>query len=216
MSVFYVLFLCAAVSLDALAVGAAYGTRGIHMPIASIGMIGVVTVVCTTLAMFATHLLSARLIDARVATITGASVLVLLGIYRFLLDYLTSQDEVRPQASHQHAKARGLIFSVGSLVIRIMAKPEAADIDRSMHISPIEAVFLGLALVIDNMVATSAANLGHALPVYTPVAMAAMQMAFLSIGFNGSEQLIRHHVRCRLRFVSGSVLVLLGVVRMVF
>ena len=196
--------------------GVAYGTRGIHMPITSIGMIGVVTVVCTTLAMFATHLLLARLIDAHVATITGASLLVLLGIYRFLLDYLTSQDEVRPQASHQHAKARGFRFSVGSLVIRIMAKPEAADIDRSMHISPIEAVFLGLALVIDNMVATSAATLGHGLPAYTPFAMAAMQMAFLSIGFNGSEQLIRHHVHFRLRFVSGSVLVLLGVVRLVF
>lgn len=96
-----------------------------------------------------------------------------------------------------------------------MAKPEAADIDRSMHISPIEAIFLGLALVIDNIVATSAANLGHALPVYTPFAMAAVQMAFVSIGFHGSEQLIRHHVRFRLRFVSGSVLVLLGVVRLV-
>jgi putative sporulation protein YtaF len=216
MSVFYVLFLCAAVSLDALAVGAAYGTRGIRMPVASIGMIGVVTVACTTLAMFATHLLSARLIDAQVATLTGASVLVLLGIYRFMLDYLTSQNEVRPQVSNQQAAARELKFSVGSLVIDIMAKPEAADIDRSMHISPAEAIFLGLALVIDNMVATSAANLGQALPAYTPFAMAAMQMAFLALGFNGSEQLLRHHVHVRLRFVSGSVLIVLGLARLVF
>jgi len=197
-------------------VGAAYGTRGIHLPITSIGMIGVVTVVCTSLAMLATHLLSAQLIDTRVATITGAALLVLLGVYRFLLDYLTAQDEIRPPVSNQHATARELKFSVGGLVIDIMAKPEAADIDRSMHISPTEAIFLGLALVIDNMVATSAATLGHGLPVYTPFAMAAVQMAFLSIGFNGSEQLIRHHVHFRLRFVSGSVLVVLGVARLVF
>jgi putative sporulation protein YtaF len=216
MSIFYVLFLCAAVSLDALAAGAAYGTRGIHMPIASIGMIGVATVVCTTIAMSATHLLSASLIDARVATAIGALLLILLGVYRFLLDYLTSHSEVPPQESNQHAAASGLRFSVGGLVIEIMAKPEAADIDRSMHISPIEAIFLGLALVIDNMVAASAANLGHALPVYTPFAMAAVQMAFVSIGFHGSEQLVSHHVHFRLRFVSGSVLVLLGVVRLVF
>jgi hypothetical protein len=46
--------------------------------------------------------------------------------------------------------------------------------------------------------------------------MAAVQMAFLSIGFNGSEQLIHHHIHFRLRFLSGSVLVVLGVIRLVF
>lgn len=96
-----------------------------------------------------------------------------------------------------------------------MAKSEAADIDRSKHISAVEAMFLGVALGIDNMVATSAANLGEALPTYTPLAMAAVQMAFISTGLYGSERLINHHIRFRLPYLSGAVLVLLGIVRLV-
>lgn len=220
MDFFYVLFLSMAVSLDALAAGAAYGTKGIHMPIGSLGIVTIVTIVCVALAMGGAHLLGG-FIDAHVATVTGALVLVVLGVYRLLLDFLTPNNATNNNVdipSHDpgnQVAARKLTFAVGDLVIKIMAKPEAADIDRSQHISAVEAMFLGVALGVDNMVAASAANLGEALPTYTPLAMAVVQTAFISAGLYGSERLIHNHIRFHLSYVSGAVLVLLGIVRLV-
>ncbi|MHB0984374.1 MAG: MntP/YtaF family protein [Sulfuricella sp.] len=211
MTLLYVFVLSTAVSMDALASGAAYGLKGIHMPLASLGVVGLVTLLCTALAMGGTHLVGGYM-DIEAATTTGASLLVALGIYRLLLDYLTRDASLHHNPGHQIA-ARKLTFSLGSLVIKIMVRPEAADIDESKHISSMEAVFLGLALGIDNMVAASAASLGAVLPVYTPLAMATTQVAFISIGVYGSEWLIGHRVRFRLLYVSGAVLVLLGLHR---
>jgi len=214
MSFFFVFFLSGAVSLDALGVGVAYGTRGIHVPAVSLGVVGVVTIVCVAVAMLGAHLLGGW-IDVRLATAVGASLLVLLGIYRLLVDFVTTDNDVQPHESMHHATPRRLSFAVGGLVIRIMAKPHAADVDRSKHIDPLEAIFLGLALGIDNMVAASAATLGASLPVYTPFVMAIVQIAFISAGLYGSDYLIKHHARFRLPYIAGTVLILLGAARLV-
>lgn len=212
MTLLYVFVLSTAVSMDALASGAAYGLKGIHMPVVSLGVVGVVTLVCTALAMGGTRLVGGHM-DIEAATVAGALLLVALGIYRLLLDYLTKDAPLQHGPGHQIA-ARRLTFSLGNLVIKIMARPEAADVDESRHIGSMEAVFLGLALGIDNMIAASAASLGGLLPVYTPLAMAVIQVAFISAGVYGSEWLIGHRVRFRLPYVSGTVLVLLGLYRL--
>jgi putative sporulation protein YtaF len=108
-----------------------------------------------------------------------------------------------------------LTFSIGALVFRIMVKPEAADLDRSRHISPMEAILLGLALGIDNMVAASAASLGGFLPMYAPLAMGVVQASLLAAGIYGCEWLIDHRLRFRLPYVSGTVLITLGLVRLI-
>lgn len=212
MTLLYVFVLSTAVSMDALASGAAYGLRGIHMPMVSLGVVGGITLICTALAIGGTHLLGEH-INIHAATIVGAFLLITLGIYRLLLDYLTKDAPLHHGPGHQVA-AHKLTFLLGNLVIKIMARPEAADVDESRHIGSMEAVFLGLALGIDNIIAASAASLGGLLPVYTPLVMAAIQVAFISAGVYGSEWLISHHMRFRLPYVSGTVLVLLGLYRL--
>lgn len=211
MELLYVLLLSGALGMDALASGAAYGFKGIHMPAASLGMVGAVTALCTAVAMAATYALGG-LLDVHVATAVGASVLVLLGIYRLLLDFLTKDTALHNAGRHVHA--RQLKLSVGELVIRIMAKPEAADVDQSKHIGLAEAAFLGLALGVDNMVAASAGSMGGLLPLYTPLAMGLVQVAFIALGVYGCEWLIDHRVRFRLPYLSGIVLVVLGLARL--
>ena len=213
MSFLYVVLLSAAVSLDALGVGVAYGARDIRVPVVSLAVVGVVTIVCVALAMLGAHLLG-EWIDGRFLAAVGASLLVLLGIYRLLVDFVTVGNGSQVPAAAHHVAHRKLTFAVGGLVIRIIANPHVADMDRSRHIDPLEAVFLGLALGIDNMVAASAATLGASLPGYTPFAMAIMQMAFISAGLYGSTYLIQHHARFRLPYVAGSILILLGVARL--
>lgn len=200
--------------MDALASGVAYGVKGIHMPLRSLGVVGVVTVICVTFAMLGMHLLG-QFVDARVATLTGTSLLIALGAYRLLLDYLTKDVAMHEPGHHHRAIPRKLTFSIGELVFRIMVKPEAADLDLSRHISPTEAIFLGVALGIDNMVAASAASLGGFLPIYAPIVMGVVQASLLAAGVYGCLWLIDHRVRFRLPYVSGTVLITLGLVRLI-
>ena len=200
--------------MDALASGVAYGMKGIHMPLRSLGVVGVVTVICVSLAMLGTHALG-QFIDVRIATLTGASLLIALGVYRLLLDYLTKDVTMHEPERHRATISRKLTFSIGALVFRVMVKPEAADLDQSRHISPVEAILLGLALGIDNMVAASAASLGGFLPIYAPLAMGVIQASLLAAGIYGCEWLIDHRVRFRLPYVSGTVLIALGLVRLI-
>jgi putative sporulation protein YtaF len=212
MKFLFVVALSAALGLDALASGVAYGLKKIDMPLRSLGIIGLVTVVATGFAMVG-GALAGGLLDLRMATVVGASLMMLLGIYRLLTDFLT-RDTALSEHGHPRMRPR-LSFSVGTLVIRIMAKPEAADMDQSKHISSGEAMFLGMALGVDNMVAASAASLGQGLPIYTPLVMGVFQVGLISIGVFGAAWLVDHRVRFRFLYLSGTVLVALGLLRLV-
>lgn len=209
---FYLLVLSTAVSMDALVAGLAYGIKGVRVPIGSLGVIGIVTVAFTAVALGGTHLVG-RFVDPHAATVVGALLLMLLGGYRLLLDYLI-QDDPSSQAAHPHAP-RELKVSVGALVIEIMARPEAADLDRSKHIGGGEAVLLSLALGTDNFVATLGASFGNGLPLYAPLVMGVVQTAFLVVGLYGSEWLSRRRTKLRVPYLSGTVLILLGLIRLV-
>jgi putative sporulation protein YtaF len=188
--------------------------KGIHMPLRSLGVVGVVTVICVSIAMLGTHALG-QFVDVHIAILSGASLLIALGVYRLLLDYLTKDVAMHEPGHHHPAIPRKLTFSIGALVFRIMVKPEAADLDRSRHISPAEALLLGLALGIDNMVAATAASLGGLLPIYAPLAMGVVQASLLAAGIYGCEWLIDHRVRFRLPYVSGTILITLGLARLI-
>jgi putative Mn2+ efflux pump MntP len=100
-------------------------------------------------------------------------------------------------------------------VITVMATPEEADLDKSKHLSPSEAALLGLALSVDNVVAVTAASLGGLIPSYTPVAMGLVQTALFAAGCYGAVLLVADRIKRRLRYASGAVLVVLGIVRLV-
>jgi len=208
----YVLFLSVVVSLDALVSGLTYGLKGMRLPFASLAIIGIVTVVCTALALGGAHV-AAWFLNPRIAAVAGAMLLMLLGGYRLLLDYLT-QDSPPELRSHSGA-VRELKFSVGALLVDIIVKPEAADIDRSMHIGALEAVLLGVALGLDNSVATLAASLGNHLPAYTPLVMGLVQTGLIAIGLHTSRRVVIHHSKARLPYLSGAALVVLGLARIV-
>jgi putative sporulation protein YtaF len=208
---FYVLVLSAAASMDAFATGMAYGVEGIRVPLGSLIVISIVTVAFTAVGLGGTHLVG-RFVDTHAATVAGAFLLMALGGYRLLLGYLV-QNDLSEHATHPHAP-RELKISVGALVIEIMARSAAADLDRSRHISGGEAVLLSLALGIDNFVATLGAGFGNGLPFYAPLAMGVVQAAFLVAALYGSEWLSGRRVKLRASYLSGTVLIVLGLIRL--
>jgi putative sporulation protein YtaF len=212
MDLSYVLLLSIAVGLDSLFAGVAYGLRSIRMPFGSLAIVGIVTAVGTTAAMVGSHLVG-KFIDSRITLATGALILIAIGLFNMLKVYLSN--EAATQDTDCTWSGRRLHFSVGGLVIHIMARPETADLDGSKSISPGEAILLSLALGVDNMAATFAANLAGRFPLYTPIIMGIIQMTFVTAGDFGAQHLISDRLKTTLPYLAGGILIVLGLARVI-
>lgn len=211
MNFFYVIVMSVAVSLDGFVAGIAYGLKGIRMPVVSIGIVGMVTTICATAAMIAANILGS-VIDTQAAVTGGALLLILIGVFSLFQEYLTK--DVPSYQAEGEVTARKLSFSVGRLVISIVAKPETADVDKSNNISPLESVFLGLALGMDNMLAAFAAALMGWLPPAAPLMMGGIQMVVISAGLYASQRFVSDRLRKRFPYLPGTILILLGLLRL--
>lgn len=211
MSIFYVLLLGLAVSIDGFVAGIAYGLRNIRMPFASLSIVGVVASICTAAAMVMAYMVG-KFIHTDIAIAIGAALLILLGLSSLFQQYLTK--DVASYEIDGEVTARKLTFSLGRLVISIMAKPETADVDKLGFISPLEAVFLGLAVGADAMVGTFAAALMGPLPLYTPIAIGIIHMICIAGGYYSSQRFVPEKLKKRFPYLPGTLLIILGLIRL--
>lgn len=211
MSIFYVLLLGLAVSIDGFVAGIAYGLKNIRMPFTSLSIVGVVASICAGAAMVIAYMVG-QYMNTDLAIMLGASLLILLGVWSLFQQYLTK--DVASYEMDGEVTARKLTFSLGRLVISIMAKPETADVDKLGVISPLEAVFLGLAVGADAMVGTFAAALMGPLPLYTPVVIGIIHMICIAGGCYSSQRLISDRLKRRFPYLPGALLILLGILRL--
>lgn len=211
MNLFYVLLLGFAVSMDGFVAGIAYGLKNIRMPLASLSIVGVVAAILTSIAMVCAYMLG-QFINTHLAIMIGATLLILLGVWSVFQQFFTK--DVATYEADGEITARKLTFSVGRLVISIMAKPETADVDHLGVISPLEAVFLGVAVGLDAMVGTFAAALMGDLPLYTPMAVGIIHMICISGGCHASARYISDSVKKRVPYLPGTLLIILGLLRL--
>lgn len=211
MNFFYVLLLAFAVSIDGLLAGVAYGLRSIRIPAGSFLIVGVVTSLASTLAMIAASMLG-QFIDTLWAMVFGALLLILLGAWNVFQQYLTRN--VPAYEVDGEVTAGKLTFSVGHLVISIMTKPETADVDHLGIISPLEAVFLGLAVGADAAVGTFATALTGPLPLYTPIIIGILHIVCIGLGFVLSDRFVSETWKSRFPFLPGVMLIVLGILRL--
>lgn len=205
----YVLLLGLAVSFDALLAGVAYGARRIIVPLSSLLVVGTVTAVCTAVAMLAAQG-TGMLIDPQTAVMIGAFLLLLIGLWSVFQEYL-----IKRLTPRQPAELPQLRIKLGRLIVNILADPEAVDIDHSRSISPSEAIFLGFALGLDNMVATFAAQLLGVLPLYTPLVMAVIQMGLIWGGITFASRLLPESLKERFPYLPGTLIIIMSVLRIV-
>ncbi|MBC8015825.1 MAG: manganese efflux pump [Sporomusaceae bacterium] len=207
MNLFYILLLGFAVSIDGFIAGLAYGLKNISMPITSLLIVCITTILCTITAMASAYVLG-TLINTTLAILLGSLILILIGLFSLFQEYLTKEYVTSKETPK-------LTFSIGRLVINIMANPEKADVDQSQMINPLEALFLGLALGVDNIVATFAAALMEPLPSYTPLIMGLIQIMVISAGIYTSKRFIPNKLKKIFPYLPGAILIILGFIRMV-
>lgn len=207
MDLMYVILLALAVSLDSFLAGVTYGAGAIRIPLVSLAVVGLVTFVCSAMPMLVGGLVSAAVTP--VITVWAGSVLLfLLGLWNILQEYLLKK-LAAPAAGVDRLNLR-----LGKIIVSIMANPEYVDFDRSKTISPHEALYLGVALGLDNMAAIFGACLIGVLPSYTPLVMALIQMALVQLGTLLAGGLALDTER-RLTYLPGTVLVLIAVFRLI-
>ncbi len=211
MDLSYVILLGIAVSIDGFFAGIAYGLKNIRVSFLALSLIGFVTFVCTTLAMSSASLLL-EFINPSIATLFGGFLLILIGSMSLLHQYLLKAPVNENVAKSQTPTK--ITISLGRLVISIMAKPECADMDCSNHLNKTEALLLGLALGIDNMIATFAVGLTTSLQLYTPIVMCIIQSSIVWSGIYLAKKMISPHMKHRIAYAPGCVLILLGLIRL--
>ncbi|MDI3279931.1 MAG: manganese efflux pump [Bacillota bacterium] len=155
------LLLAVALSLDGLGAGIAYGLQRIRVP-----FLALVVVAGTSAALFFLTLTGAGVAVEALAPvwsrILGALILVGIGLWHLL----------------------GEVCRLGSLavVVRILADPTAADLDRSGQLSLGEAALLGLALALDAAAAGVGAGLSGLGRPWLPALVGGVTFLFTAAG----------------------------------
>lgn len=203
--------LAAALSLDALMVGLLYGLRGIRVSQGAAAIVSLATALLLGTAMGAGRFLAA-LLAPRVAERAGAAILALTGGWITLQTLRARPGAPTAAGEGWHRVWRLRLGSVG-IVVEILREPSAADLDRSGHINPAEAVLLGVALALDSVAAGFGAALTGFSPLGLPLAAGATSFVLLSAGSR-----LAGHLPLRLdgrwAALHGVVLALLGLYRM--
>ncbi|MBN6887960.1 putative sporulation protein YtaF [Cytobacillus horneckiae] len=201
------LILAVAVSLDSFSVGLTYGLRKMKIPIKSILIIACCSAFTLLISMGIGHTI-ARFISPAFADSLGGIILIVLGAW--VLYQFFRPEKVKEVLPHEKIIVNFEIKSLG-LVINILRKPMAADIDKSGTITGIEAFLLGFALSLDAFGAgIGAAMLGYS-PYYLAVSVAVMSSLFVFAGMRIGDVFSNVRWMQRCSFIPGLLLIIIGI-----
>lgn len=223
-----------AVSLDGFGVGVTYGLRKIRIPFLSVFIIACCSGFIIWLSMQAGGYLSGFLSDT-VAKLIGAVILILIGCWALVqLGRSKSGDEPddahssglhspdgcnsaesqqQPPVSVPMQVLKVELKRLG-LVIQILRKPQAADVDRSGIISASEAVMLGVALSLDAFGAGLGAALLGLPAITTAIIIAASGAIFLVGGTRVGLRMSAKRGIHALSYLPGILLIMMGIMKL--
>lgn len=205
---FGMLLLAFAVSLDSFMVAFTYGLRKTTLFIRSIIIIGVVSGIVFLVAMTVGELI-ATVLSERIAELIGGGLLIMLGIWAVLSFFRSERKEEEPEPFHFNFEIKSL-----GIVIQILKKPLAADIDKSGKISGMEVILLAIALSIDAFAAgVGAALIGMSL--LSVIGIGVATSLFLFMGLKAGAMFSHTKQVSYLRFIPGILLILLGLFRII-
>ena len=196
------IMLSAALSIDALGIGASIRVRGIRTPFLSRLTIAVVSGSLTAAAVFFGGLIGGALTENVVRT-AGGILIMLLGTYIII-------GALKEEFSSDSDDSRNTVEKAAG----ILTKPELADMDRSKSIDLREALYIGAAVSADSFAAGFGLTYDDFL---VPLFCAVFQLAFLCAGeFIGSRAAkLRDVKEVYFSIASGVILVLIGALRLV-
>ncbi|MBP2655662.1 MAG: mntP 1 [Firmicutes bacterium] len=211
MEFLYIFILCIAVSTDGFITGIAYGFKGIILPLRSLFIVSIITASSAAVAMYLAFKIG-QFIAVNLAITTGAVLLIILGGINLLREIISNNIYLYHNLTQNYSSEPS--SSIGKLLVNIITEPETADIDHSKSISAWEAIFLGLALGLDNMIAIFAASLIGQLPYYTPILMGVIQLVLIATGGFLSSRIVTETLKQPFSYLFGIILICVGLWRL--
>ena len=207
------LFLLAlAVSLDSFSVGFTYGLRQMKIPFRSVLLIACCSAVTLLLAMLVGKGITV-IVGPQFAESIGGSVLIILGMWALYQVWRSGKEQhgetTNSAILHDQTLVKLEIRSLG-LVIHILRRPMAADIDGSGTITGLEALLLGVALSLDAFGAGIGASMLGLPPWGLAATVAVMSSLFVVGGIVVGKRLSHAQWVNRCTILPGIVLIMLG------
>ncbi|MDR3288128.1 MAG: sporulation membrane protein YtaF [Peptococcaceae bacterium] len=213
------LLLAVALSVDGFGVGLSYGLRRIRLPVSSLSVI----TLCTILAMGISMLLGNILrlgISFFPVKLLGAAMMIALGVWqiakavkrRLAVQPPSAEPAVIPALASVPPRAQQQLLNIRinylGLVIQVLRTPDLADIDGSGVITFRESILLGIALAVDAFISgMGAAMTGIGFSVV--ILVAATQLLMIKSG-QWLAQVTPEDLIQKAEFLPGAVLIFVG------
>ncbi len=198
------LLLAAAVSIDGLGAGFAYGVRNLYVPYLSLLIVSISSSLALLVAMFLGRTM-ASFFSAEIASLVGGGILILVGVYIIWgLFHEGGAGDAPPHPGKGKTSLRGLLRD-----------PEKADFDSSGSISSREAAILGLALAMDAFGAGFGAAMTGYSPLLTCLLVGLCKLVFVSGGVSLGKRYAEILDSRKASMLAGGVLILLGVINII-
>ncbi|WP_088042990.1 sporulation membrane protein YtaF [Bacillus sp. EAC] len=209
------LLLACALSLDSCSVGFTYGLRKVKIPLKSIITIASCSGIILMTSMGIGHAIT-NFFSPLLAKRIGGFVLVCIGLwvlFQFYRSNKGSNSSVEEKIEVED-KVIDFEFEILGIVVKILRKPTAADLDRSGSIRGLEAILLGFALSLDAFGAGIGASMLGFSPLLTAVVTSTASALFLLFGMKLGNILSKNLWLQKLTFLPGVFLILLGLMKM--
>lgn len=203
-----VLLFALAVSADGFMVGIAYGIKRIKVPFLSLILIALASSLAVTFSMICGKGLAAILSPTWTSRL-GAALLVIIGLY-FLLQ------SCREKIIQMEAPADEAIFTLNleflGIIVQILKKPSAADMDCSGEINIKEAFFLGLALAVDALGAGIGAAMTGLNILFTALSVGMLKLILVNSGIYLGAALKSKYIKGISSLLPGIILITIGII----
>lgn len=202
------LLLALSSNLDNVGVGVAYGIRRVGVPFASNLVIALITGIGTLAAMLAGQTIGGFL-EPRIAHFLGGALLIGLGIWVAFQESRAVVQRESPQhpAMHRKTQRTSLVSRIGA----ILDNPFSVDKDFSRHIDRKEAVLLGLALSLNNVVNGVAAGIAGLDPLLVTILVCVFSVLTIWVGMSAGYRFGSRATGRIPGVVSGLLLIALGI-----
>ncbi|MET3196399.1 sporulation membrane protein YtaF [Bacillus sp. OAE603] len=209
------ILLACALSLDSCSVGFTYGLRKVKIPMKSIITIAICSGIILMTSMGIGHAVT-NFFSPIIAKRIGGFVLVCIGLwvlYQFYRSNKGSNSVIEEKIDSEDTIINFEIEVLG-IVVKILKKPTAADLDRSGSINGLEAMLLGFALSLDAFGAGIGASMLGFSPLLTAAVTSTASALFLLFGMKLGNVLSQNSWLQKLTFLPGVFLILLGLMKM--
>lgn len=206
----YLFLLALSLNLDSLSIGVSYGLKKIKMPFLALFIIVFMSISSIGLSWYLGSIIFLY-ISSYFAKFISSILLITFGVTLFI----QAKTNIHYQNFKEEVTIKRLKIKSLNIIIDIIREPLSGDIDNSGQIDIKEAIYIGLALSLD------ALTIGLSLAAYRinifsfMIISGALNLAFITIGQLIGQYLGKMTSENNLKLVSGFIIIVLGLTKLV-